>query len=56
MGGAEPFECSKLCHNDNACAAWSYVEAGIQDDVPMCWLKNVVPEPSADTCCTSGVK
>ena len=54
--GADPFECSKLCHNDANCAAWSYVEAGIQGPVPMCWLKNTVPEPSANVCCTSGVK
>ena len=54
--GAVPFECSKLCYADASCAAWSYVEAGIQGPSPMCWLKNVVPEPSLDTCCTSGVK
>lgn len=54
--GADPFECSKLCYNDPVCVSWSYVEAGIQANVPMCWLKNTVPEPSADNCCTSGVK
>ena len=54
--GSEPLDCSKTCFADAACVAWTFVEAGIQADVPMCWLKNTVPAPSENTCCTSGVK
>ena len=50
-----PEICSNECKKDSACNAWSLVRAGVQRDVPVCYLKKTVPGPKADTCCTSGI-
>jgi hypothetical protein len=54
--GTPPQHCRQLCTADgSACKAWTYVKAGVQAANPRCWLKNRVPAPIADSCCTSGV-
>jgi hypothetical protein len=54
--GTGPQLCQSLCYADIPCKAWTYVNAGIQAPNPRCWLKNTVPTPQANSCCTSGVK
>ncbi len=54
--GANAQACRSLCNADGNCRAWTYVKAGVQAANPRCWLKNMVPPPHANNCCTSGVK
>jgi hypothetical protein len=50
------FECSNACTADNACLAWTFVSAGIQEERPLCYLKNPIPATAqADGCCVSGI-
>jgi hypothetical protein len=52
----DPRECEAACSNDpSRCRAWTYVRPGVQGPTARCWLKNVVPGPRSDACCTSGV-
>lgn len=53
---ADPAACETACANDGRCRAWTYVQPGVQGPNARCWLKDVVPNPTADTCCVSGVK
>ncbi len=55
-GGSTYQQCRDLCTADAPCKAWTYVKAGVQAANPRCWLKNTVPAPHPDNCCTSGVK
>ncbi len=48
--------CAKACMENPECRAYTYVKAGIQGNNPVCWLKNSVPDPKKDSCCTSGLK
>lgn len=48
--------CQAACTKERECRAWTYVKPGVQGDKAHCWLKNEVPEPGPDDCCTSGVK
>jgi hypothetical protein len=48
--------CFGVCALQPQCKAWTFVKPGFQGPLPRCWLKNVVPPPIADVCCTSGVK
>lgn len=50
-----PALCEEACAKERRCRAWTYVEPGVQGNVPRCWLKSGVPNPVADRCCTSGV-
>ena len=52
---ADPALCAEACVNDTQCLAWTYVNPGVQGDQAKCWLKDVVPDATADGCCTSGV-
>jgi hypothetical protein len=52
----DPGLCRDACDNDPKCKAWTYVKPNVQGPRPRCWLKSVVPQPKADTCCVSGVK
>ena len=47
--------CRLACDRDRQCRAWTFVKGGIQGPLARCWLKNVVPAPRANPCCTSGV-
>jgi len=48
--------CEKACAADTSCAAWSYVNPGIQGPHGRCWLKGRVPNPVTDSNVVSGVK
>jgi hypothetical protein len=48
--------CEKACAADTTCAAWSYVNPGIQGPRGRCWLKGRVPNPVTDANVVSGVK
>jgi hypothetical protein len=53
---AEPTPCQDACRSDAKCAAWTYVQAGVQGKQARCWLKSRVPQQSQNTCCTSGIE
>lgn len=48
-------ECENACKNNSECRAYTYVKPGIQGPDGYCWLKNDVPAPIKNECCTSGV-
>src|SRR3990172_7199914 len=48
-------QCEDACKNDSQCKAFTYVSSGIQGPNARCYLKNGVPLPAINTCCTSGV-
>jgi len=51
-----PGLCQDACVKDNnRCRAWTYVRPGVQGEKPVCFLKDRVPNTSANTCCISGV-
>ncbi len=56
MSQPDPTLCQKECENDATCRAFTYVKPGVQGPTARCWLKNAVPDASANTCCVSGVK
>ena len=56
LPSASPESCQSACMNDAACAAFTYVNPGVQGPNARCWLKNVAPQPVPDTCCVSGAK
>src|SRR5262249_60066439 len=49
-------ECQSRCRADNQCVAWTAVHPGVQGPNARCWLKNAIPEPSANSCCVSGIE
>ena len=52
---ASPQVCRQLCLKDDDCRAFTYGRPAAQGQKPHCWLKNAVPEPSADSHYVSGV-
>jgi hypothetical protein len=52
----DPAVCQDACLRDASCAAFTLVRPGVQGPNARCWLKNNVPPPAHDTCCTSGTK
>ncbi|NLV27417.1 MAG: hypothetical protein GXY48_09675 [Methanomicrobiales archaeon] len=48
--------CAKSCMENPDCVAYTYVKAGVQDEKPVCWLKNGIPDPIIDSCCISGIR
>jgi PAN domain len=55
--GASPYDCERLCKADGRCQAWTYVNAGLQDQIhPRCWLKSSVPPRRESKCCVTGLK
>jgi pimeloyl-ACP methyl ester carboxylesterase len=53
---AEPGLCQHACRSDTNCAAWTYVQAGLQGAQARCWLKSRVPQEYRNACCVSGVE
>jgi 1-phosphatidylinositol phosphodiesterase len=51
-----PHLCEEACMRDGRCRAYTYVNPGVQGPNARCWLKDQVPPPDRDGCCTSGVK
>jgi hypothetical protein len=52
----DPAVCQDACLRDAPCVAFTLVRPGIQGANARCWLKNSVPPPNHDACCTSGLK
>jgi hypothetical protein len=48
--------CQNACKADAECLAWTYVHPGLQGTNAHCWLKNIIPPASANSCCTSGIE
>ena len=48
--------CLRACAKDDRCKAWTYVQPGLQGPSARCWLKSVIPDKRASTCCISGYK
>ena len=46
--------CETECKRDGNCRAWTFVRAGVQGPQPRCYLKDVIPAASPNTCCVSG--
>ena len=53
---ADPALCERACVEDRQCRAWTLVNPGVQGPNTRCWLKDAVPNPVANRCCTSGVR
>ncbi|HVZ71019.1 MAG TPA: PAN domain-containing protein [Polyangia bacterium] len=51
-----PHLCKQACEREAGCAAFTYVNPGVQGPSARCWLKNSVPQAVPNACCTSGVK
>jgi hypothetical protein len=52
----EPKLCQDACRSDTKCAAWTYVQPGVQGPQSRCWLKSRVPQATKNDCCTSGIE
>jgi PAN domain len=52
----QPDMCRNQCMAEASCAAFTYVNPGVQGPNARCWLKTVTPPPVANGCCISGVK
>jgi len=50
-----PRSCYHACRNDRRCRAWTWVKPGVQEAQAVCYLKNAMPPPVTNSCCTSGV-
>jgi hypothetical protein len=51
-----PEGCQSACMNEPQCAAFTYVNPGVQGPNAFCALKNQVPPPVPASCCVSGTK
>jgi len=52
---ADAEACQALCAADEACLAFTWVQAGVQAETAVCWLKDQVPGPIEAEWATSGV-
>jgi hypothetical protein len=48
--------CQSACKAEAQCLAWTYLRPGVQGPNAKCWLKNKIPQPTANSCCTSGIE
>jgi hypothetical protein len=48
--------CQGACKADTQCLSWTYVHPGLQGPNARCWLKNKIPQATANSCCTSGIE
>ena len=56
LSSSDPALCQNACKAESQCLAWTYVHPGSQGPNARCWLKNVIPAATANTCCTSGIE
>jgi PAN domain/TIR domain len=56
LSSADATLCQNTCKAESQCLAWTYVHPGVQGVNARCWLKNLIPPPSANNCCTSGIE
>jgi len=47
--------CQNICQSQDKCKAWTFVKPNtIQGPKGVCWLKDIIPPPIENSCCTSG--
>ncbi|PEN12560.1 hypothetical protein CRI94_13640 [Longibacter salinarum] len=51
-----PEQCARRCADEPQCAAFTYVEPGVQGEKARCWLKTRVPDAQPNARTVSGVK
>ncbi len=51
-----PEQCQAHCANEDRCKAWTFKHPDSTGTKGICYLKESVPAPVANDCCTSGVK
>jgi class 3 adenylate cyclase len=56
LSAPDASQCSAACLADAQCRAFTYVNPGVQAATARCWLKSIVPNPGANSCCISGVR
>lgn len=52
---ADAEACRAACRDDTACRSFTWVEAGVQAETPVCWLKDQVPGAIPTEWAISGV-
>ena len=52
----KPELCQAECAKDSNCRSFTFVNAGIQINRPVCYLKSTLPPPVTDSCCVSGLR
>ena len=52
----DPQACKAQCDREGQCAAWTYVNPGVQGPAARCWLKHSAPGARGDSCCVSGTR
>jgi hypothetical protein len=52
----DPAACAARCEREARCRAWNFAYPRTANASAICWLKNSVPPPVADSCCVSGVR
>jgi hypothetical protein len=56
LPAADAALCQSACRGEARCAAWTYVNPGVQARSARCWLKTRVPQRITHSCCTSGIE
>lgn len=56
LDSPDPQLCRAKCAADGRCRAFTYVGPVNASAKARCWLKDAVPPPVPDSCCTSGVR
>jgi hypothetical protein len=55
MRDNNPNQCRDACQNDSRCRAFTYLRPSYRGPNAHCFLKDSVPQGTADSCCISGV-
>jgi hypothetical protein len=56
LASGRPEECRDTCMTEPQCAAFTFMNPGVQGPGARCWLKSTVRNPAPNACCISGVK
>jgi hypothetical protein len=56
LASGRPEECRDTCMTEPQCAAFTFMNLGVQGPGARCWLKSTVPAQAPNACCISGVK
>lgn len=52
----DPAACAAACDRDQNCRAWTFSYPATVGNAAVCWLKDAVPLPVANSCCVSGIR
>lgn len=53
IADSDPRKCERACNDDRRYKSWSDVKPNVQGPNARCWLKNVVPRATPNSCCIS---